>query len=99
MIRRDELLVSGFGSFGRKDGRRDQNAIAESHARVRSKRKIQLLLPVAENFLAERIGGEEPITPRVPVRWKPGILRVVENRDGDWFVADHPAQIAPSSSS
>src|SRR5208282_768796 len=98
-IRRDELLVCGFRSFRCEDRRRDQNAITESYACMRSERKIQLLLAVAENFLAERIRGKKPIAARVPVRRKARILGMIENRDSDWFVADQTAQIAPPSAS
>src|SRR5580700_3434028 len=97
MIRRDELLVSGFGSLGREDRRRDQNTITESHTCVRSQRKIQLLLTVAENLLAERVSGEKAVAARVPVSGESGILGMVENGDRDRLVADLAAQIAPAS--
>src|SRR5580692_8727987 len=99
MIRRDEIFVSRFGSFGRKDRRRDQNPVAKGDACVRNQRKIQLLFTIAENFLAEWICREESVTACVPIRRKSRILRVIENRDGDRFFTDKAAQIAPVSTS
>src|SRR5689334_7439178 len=91
-IRRGEFLVGCFRGFGCKNRGRDQDAIAESRAGVRSQSEIKVFLAIAENFLAERIGGEEPVASCVPVCGKAGITRVIENRNGDWLVADHPTK-------
>src|SRR5271157_2071195 len=99
MIRRHELLVSGFRGFGCDDRRRDQDAITESYARMRRQRKIQFFLTIAENLLAERVCREQSVTTRVPIRRKAGILRIIENGDRDRLVTDKPTQIAPASAS
>ncbi len=95
MIGRHEILVGCFGGFGRGDCGRDQDAIAERDAGIGGKGEIQLFLAIAENFLAERVGGEEAIAAGMPVGGKAWIARVVENGDGDRLGADETAEIAP----
>src|ERR1700732_1503542 len=92
-----EILVGRFGGLGRGDRRRDQDAIAERDAGIGRQGEIQRLLALAENFLPEWVGGEKTVTTRVPVGWKAGIGRMVENGDGDGLVADEAAEIAPAA--
>src|SRR5690242_19542454 len=98
-IRRGEFLVGRFRGFWCKNRGRDQDAIAESRAGARSQSEIKLFLAIAENFLAQRIGGEEPVASCMPVCGKAGISRVIENRNGNWLVANHPTEVAPAASS
>src|SRR5271155_585243 len=97
MIRRDELFVRGFGGLGGGDVGTNQDAIPESDAGVGGQGKIQLFLPVAEDFLAEGVGGEETVAAGMPVRWKTGIRGVIENGDGHRLVANLPTEIAPAA--
>src|SRR5271168_1709706 len=62
-----------------------------------SQREIQLFLAVAENFLAQRIGGKKTVAARVPIRRKARIGRMIQDCDGDTLVADFAAEIAPAS--
>src|SRR5260370_28460122 len=96
MVGGDEVLVGGFGGFGGGDRGRDQDATAEGGAGIGTQREIQFFLAIAENFLAKRIGGEKAIAASVPVGGKAGIGGVVENGDGDGFVADETAEVSPA---
>src|SRR5579859_2612154 len=90
-IGRDKLFVGRFGGFGGEDRRRDQDAVAEGRAGMRSQGKIQLFFAIAESFLAQRIGGEKAVAAGVPVGGKTGILGVIENGDGDGFTVNDAA--------
>src|SRR5580704_5965712 len=92
----DEILVGRFGGFGRKDCRRDQDAVAKGCAGAGSQEEIQFFPAIAEDFLTQRIGGEQAVTAGVPVSGEAGILRVIENGDGHRFVADPATEIAPA---
>src|SRR5882724_765629 len=93
----DEVLVGRLGGIGGGDGRRDQDAVAKCGAGTGGQRKIQRLFAFAENFLAERVGGEKAVAAGVPIGGKAGIGRMVENGDGDRLVADETAEIAPAA--
>src|SRR6266404_5634161 len=93
----DEVLVGRLGGIGGGDGRRDQDAVAKCGAGTGGQRKIQGLFAFAENFLAERIGGEKAVAAGVPIGGKAGIGRVIENSDGDGLVANETAETAPSA--
>src|SRR6266849_2131869 len=93
----DEILVGDFGGFGGGDGRRDEDAVAKGSAGTGGQREIQRLFAFAENFLAERIGGEKAVAAGVPIGGKAGIGRVIEHSDGDGLVANETAEIAPAA--
>src|SRR5256885_6661399 len=93
VIGRHEIFVGSFGGFGGGDGRRDQDAVAEGSAGIGGQREIQLLLAIAENLLAERVGGEKAVAAGVPVCGKAGIGRVIQDGDGDGLVGDETAEI------
>src|SRR2546421_11295571 len=97
VIGRHEIFVGSFGGFGGGDGRRDQDAVAEGSAGIGGQREIQLLLAIAENLLAERVGGEKAVAAGVPVCGKAGIGRVIQDGDGDGLVGDETAEIAPAA--
>src|SRR5438876_4879131 len=61
----------------------DQDPVTERGRLSRGEPEVALALPVAEDFFAERISGEEAVAARVPVGGEPHVHRVIQDRQRD----------------
>src|SRR5271154_898422 len=98
MIRRGKVFVGRIGGFRADDRRTDQDPVTEGDTAMRGEREIQFLFAFAENFFAQRIGGEQTIAAGMPVSGKSGIGGMIENGDGHWLLANHTTEVAPAAS-
>src|SRR5262245_14455013 len=85
---RRELAEFAVDAIRRRFPFQHDDPIAERHGRFGLEREVQLLAPVAEHLLAERVRREQPVAARVPVRRMAWILRVIDDRDRDRLLAD-----------
>ena len=82
--------------FGRGWTRQDQQTIPKGYGLLWFQREVQFLFAVAENLLAERIGGEQAIAARVPVSRKAGVPGMIQDDQRDGFLTDLTRQHGPT---